>query len=311
VTPEKTRKIFTELQFEPKGNDVNGLKKGRASIAASILSVSLVAMGVQAQPVTLSNLNSSATINLNSSNAATAGMLDWTVDGYHNLSQQWFWFRADGMTREQTINTIGGLNATSSPDGRTLYTSYFNGSYGVRVDYLLTGFSPSSGISDISENISITNASATPLEFHFFQYSDFKLGGSPQNTLITLGRNLRGLYNEASLDKTDPAFRVALSETVVTPGANHGEVAIGGATFGRLTDNLPTTLNDNSGPAGGGLTDPTWAFEWDFIIAPGSSVGISKDKYLQIVPIPEPGTAALVGLGCAVAVIRRRCRKSS
>jgi len=57
VTPEKTRKIFTELQFEPKGNDVNGLKKGRASIAASILSVSLVAMGVQAQPVTLSNLN--------------------------------------------------------------------------------------------------------------------------------------------------------------------------------------------------------------------------------------------------------------
>src|SRR4051812_2347173 len=270
----------------------------------------VAALSAQAQSVTLTNLNSAATINLNSGNPSTAGMVDWSVDGYHNLSQQWFWFRADGMSREQTIDTIGGLNATASPDGRTLYTSYFNGSYGIRVDYLLTGFASGSGISDISENISITNGTANPLEFHFFQYSDFKLGGSPQNTIVTLGRNLRGLFNEASLEKTDPAFRVALSETVVTPGANHGEAAIGGLTFGRLTDNLPTTLNDNAGPVGGGITDPTWAFEWDFIIAAGSSVGISKDKYLQIVAIPEPGTAALLGIGCAMAVVWRRRRNS-
>jgi len=288
---------------------VKGLNKSFIKVSASIVSASLIALGAQAQTVTLSNLNSTATINLNGS-GLTAGMTDWTVDGLHNLSQQWFWFRAGGMTSESMINGIGGLNATASPDGRTLYTSYFNGSYGVRIDYLLTGFSSGSGISDISENISITNASSSPLEFHFFQYSDFKLGGSPQNTIVTLGRNLRGLFNEASLDKTDSAFRVALSETVVTPGANHGEAAINGFTFGRLQDNLPTTLNDNSGPVGGGLTDPTWAFEWDFIIAPGSSVGISKDKYLQIVPIPEPGTAALLGIGGAIAVIYRRRRNN-
>jgi hypothetical protein len=276
--------------------------------AACLLSLSsLLALSAQAQVVTLSNLNSSATINLGGT-PSTAGMTDWTTDGYHNLSQQWFWFRADGMTHEDTINTIGGLNYTASPDGRTLYTSYFNGQYGVRVDYLLTGFAGGSGISDISENISITNATANPLEFHFFQYSDFKLGGSPQNTIVQLGRNLRGLFNEASLDKTDPAFRVSLSETVVSPGANHGEAAINGATFGRLTDSLPTTLNDNAGPVGGGITDPTWAFEWDFIIAPGSSVGISKDKYLQVVPIPEPATAALVGLGAAALLIWYRRR---
>jgi hypothetical protein len=293
---------------------VNRLKNALGKITGSIVAVNVIAMvaalSAQAQSVTLTNLNSSATINLNSGNPSTAGMVDWSVDGYHNLSQQWFWFRADGMSREQTIDTIGGLNATASPDGRTLYTSYFNGSYGIRVDYLLTGFASGSGISDISENISITNGTANPLEFHFFQYSDFKLGGSPQNTIVTLGRNLRGLFNEASLEKTDPAFRVALSETVVTPGANHGEAAIGGLTFGRLTDNLPTTLNDNAGPVGGGITDPTWAFEWDFIIAAGSSVGISKDKYLQIVAIPEPGTAALLGIGCAMAVVWRRRRNS-
>jgi hypothetical protein len=302
-----SKQIQRQLQPEQKGKNVTEPRNGFVTGAASILCAGFIALGAQAQVVTLTNLNSSATINLNGS-GTTAGMTDWTVDGFHNLSQQWFWFRADGMASESMINTIGGLNATTSTDGRTLYTSYFNGSYGVRVDYLLTGYAGGSGISDISENISSTNASATPLEFHFFQYSDFKLGGSPQNTIVQLGRNLRGLFNEASLDKTDPAFRVALSETVVTPGANHGEVGVGGFTFGRLTDNSPTTLNDNAGPAGGGLTDPTWAFEWDFVIAPGSSVGISKDKYLQIVPIPEPGTAALVGIGCAMALIWRRRR---
>jgi hypothetical protein len=296
------------LQPEQKGKNVSEPRVGLVRSAALIVLAGFAALNAQAQVVTLTNLNSSATINLNGS-GTSAGMSDWYVDGYHNVSQQWFWFRAGGMNSESMINTIGGLNATSSPDGRTLYTSYFNGSYGVRVDYSLTGYSSGSGLSDISENISITNASSTPLEFHFFQYSDFKLGGSPQNTIVTLGRNLRGLFNEASLDKTDPAFRVALSETVVTPGANHGEAALGAFTFGRLTDNAPTTLNDNAGPVGGGLTDPTWAFEWDFVIAPGSSVGISKLEYLQVVPIPEPGTAALLGMGCALAAIWRRRRK--
>ena len=62
---------------------------------------------------------------------------------------------------------------------------------------------------------------------------------------------------------------------------------------------------------GGGPTDnPTWAFEWDFVIAAGSSVGISKDKYLQIQPIPEPSTAALAGF-VALGALLWRARKRS
>jgi hypothetical protein len=215
------------------------------------------------------------------------------------------------MNSEQTINSIGGLSVTQ-PNARTLYTSYFNGQYGVRVDYLLTGFSPLSGISDISETISITNATASPLEFHFFQYSDFQLGGDPGHTTLQLGRNLRGLFNEASMTKSNNNVVVGLSETVVSPGANHGEAANYNFTLGRLSDSTATTLNDNSGPVGGGATDnPTWAFEWDFVIAPGSSVGISKDKYLQIQGIPEPSITALAGVAALGAWFwRRRLNRS-
>ena len=273
----------------------------------SLAAVLLSALSAHAQTVNLTHNNSSASINLNGTGTG-AGMTGWTVDGINHLSQQWFWFRAGGMTSEQTINTIGGLSF-SMPDSRTLYSSYFNGSYGINIAYLLTGFSPGSGISDISESITITNATAAPLEFHFFQYSNFQLGGNSSDTTVQLGRNLRGLFNEASVIKTNPAFVFALSETVVSPGANHGEAENFSFTLGRLGDALATTLNDNSGPVGGGISDPTWAFQWDFIIAPGSSVGISKDKYLQVIPIPEPSALALVAVGGLAGLALRRARR--
>src|SRR5438105_732608 len=110
-----------------------GLKNRSLHCTVSLLSAAVVLLSLRthAQSVTLSNLNSTATINLNGS-GTNAGMIDWTTDGYHNLSQQWFWYRADGMTHEDMINSIGGLSYSTSADGRTLYSSYFNGQYGVR-----------------------------------------------------------------------------------------------------------------------------------------------------------------------------------
>ena len=53
----------------------------------------------------------------------------------------------------------------------------------------------------------------------------------------------------------------SLSETVVTPGATHGEAGLFPQTRNNLNDANPTTLNDIAGPAGPG--DVTWALEWD------------------------------------------------
>jgi len=222
-------------------------------------------------------------------------MTNWVVDGQNELAQQWFWYRVGSTGPEQPISAIGAP-VFSTPNARTLYTTYNNGSIGVTINYLLTGSSPGSGKSDVSESISITNASAAPIQFHFFQYSDFDLGG-PGGDTVQLGRNLRGLFNEA--DQTDGT--VLLTETVVTPGANHGEAAFYNATLVKLSDGNPDTLNDNAGPVGPG--NVTWALEWDFTINPGSSVGITKDKYLQV---PEPSVLGLLSVGLLALGLKRR-----
>jgi hypothetical protein len=184
------------------------------------------------------------------------------------------------------------------------YTPLTNGSYSVSVDYLLTGSPSGPGrmFSDISEMITIMNHSASPLDFHFFQYSDFNLNGVQGGQSAQIGKNLRGRFNEARLLSTSGA---ALTETVVTPGANHGEAAIYPQTLALLNDGAATSLSDNLNPVGPG--NVTWALEWDFIIAPGSSVGISKDKLLEVSAVPETSTW-MGGLFCLFAGISR-CRR--
>src|SRR5207248_1854749 len=132
------------------------------------------------------------------------------------------------------------------------------------------------------------------LNFHFFQYSDFDLLGTPGGDTVQLGKNLSGLFNEAR--QTEGTM--ALSESVDSPGANHGEANFYSTTRDSLNDGATTTLNDNAGPLGPG--DVTWAFQWDVDLTPsgqGSTFLISKDKRLQITTVPEPTSMALVCLG--------------
>jgi hypothetical protein len=91
-------------------------------------------------------------------------------------------------------------------------------------------------------------------------------------------------------------------ETIPTPGANRGEAAFYDSTLLRLSDANADILNNNAGPVGPG--NVTWAFEWDFTIAPGSSVGISKDE--QVEPFPEPSAFSLFALGFLCWVFCRR-----
>lgn len=257
----------------------------------------------QAQIVVLNHNNSSASIDTGSS----AGMFNWTVDGQNVLAQQWFWFRV-GLNAEAPINTLGAPVITT-PDARTLYTSYDNGNYGVRVDYLLTGFSAGSGNSDLAEIITIFNHTAAPLDFHFFQYSDFDLGG-PAGDSVALSVNSNplspsfGRYNTASqLDSF-----AGLTETVITPGANHGEAGYWNTTLTKLNNGVADNLSDANGPTGPG--DVAWAFQWDLTIPAGGSLGISKDKALQISLIPEPTTLALTALGAVGLVLWRKPRSA-
>jgi hypothetical protein len=268
--------------------------------AARALCTALGVLGVaitqsNAQVITLTDNNSVAEINTSSQ----SGMFNWSVQGRNELFQQWFWYGV-GSGALASIDHISPPTIVTTGT-RQLTATYANANFSVGIDYLLSGGSVvgpgQTAVSGIGETIRIINTSGTVLPFHFYQYSDFDLGGPPNNS-VQLGMNLRGLFNEAL--QSNP--NVALTETVTTPGANHGEVGFYASTLNRLNGGTPLTLNDNAGPVGPG--DVTWALEWDFNIDPGSSVLISKDKFLSVL-IPEPSTFAFVALGLALCVFRK------
>src|ERR1051326_7045390 len=165
----------------------------------------LVAASSPAQIQTLVNNNSFADINPNNQQ----GMFDWFVDGQNQLFQQWFWYRV-GLNPEQSIDTISAPLITR-PDAKTAYITYNNGAFSVEIDYVLTGQSAGSGQADIRESIRIHNFTANPLDFHFFQYSDFNLLNNPNGDNVALGTDLGGLYNEA-LQTKGPLNSATLAE---------------------------------------------------------------------------------------------------
>jgi len=269
--------------------------KSLFTLVVGALLLQLGSLQSRAAITTLSNNNSVAMVDPTSQ----AGMMYWAVQGQSQLNQQWFWYRV-GNNPEQSINTIGAPTLTmNGTRGLTaLYTS--PGQFSVQIDYLLTGGATvavgQNAVSDMAETITLNNLSGNPLDFHFFQYSDFNLGGGASDT-VQLGKNLFNLYNEAVQYKTG----IGLTETVTAPGANHGEVGLVGATLGKLNNGTADNLNDIAGPLTG---DVTWALQWDVTL--NGSYIISKDKNLNVViqPVPEPSTMAIVGLGLAGMAVR-------
>ena len=169
----------------------------RFSVAkAGGLAVLALALGVAGQAVaqvyTLTDLNSIARIDPYSQR----GMFDWSVEGQNQLYQQWFWYRVGNTGPEASINNISAPVVTTI-DSRSISLAYSAQTYSVEINYLLTGGAVGSRVSDILETIRIRNLGTSPLDMHFFQYSDFNLQGSAGNDVVGLGRNLRQLFNEA------------------------------------------------------------------------------------------------------------------
>jgi len=264
----------------------------------------LACLGLMSRPaeaavlsLTISDHNASATIEPTSGR----GMLDWTVDGYQHLEQQWFWYRV-GQDKEHNLSDLDlvgyRLIDTNWDDANDLLALKYSdpgGKFEIELRLVMTGGSPGTGLSDIAETISIKSTSDQPLDFHFFQYCDLNLMGTEtdQSVEITNGNSATQLDMSASV-----------SETVETPPANHFQAGIGSETLDMLTNDDPNTLGDVAGPLGPG--DLTWAFEWDFTLGPeGSSTDsflISKDKYVT----PEPAALSLLAAGALALTLRRR-----
>ena len=278
------------------------MKNVRRIIVSAAVVAALVAMApprAHAAPIALSDLNSSVSIDPDSQN----GVYSWVVDGTSQLFQQWFWYRIGSTGPESSIDTISAANAlvnntNHNPGNDTADILYTNGTLSVDVTYSLRGGPAGSRQSDLGEQVVITNNSQSALDLHFFQYSDFDLGGTFQG-------DTGSFVNPNTADQHDIAGTTYLSETVATPAPDRYQFGLYPNTLNQLNDGVATTLNDNPSATG----DVTWAFEWDRTVAPGQSFLISKDKRIGV---PEPATLFLFGtalIGAARASRRRKGRQ--
>jgi PEP-CTERM motif len=265
------------------------MRSGLVALAVAAVALPTVA-SAQVTPVTLSDGNSTALVDLNSS----AGMYQWTVNGLNNLNQQWFWFRA-GSGPQAPINSISSAVYSQSA-ANTLDTTYANASYSVEISYLLSGGAVGSQTADIAEGVTIHNLTASPLSFSFYQYSDFNLLDTPGGDSVVMDGS------SAYQSKGD----TSIAEGIINPTASYYEANYTGGTSSTLykLNNVNDLALGDVGSAGPG--DVTWAFQWDFTIPANGTQIISKDKELDIYVVPEPATVALVALGFTVILLRRR-----
>jgi hypothetical protein len=251
---------------------------------------------------TLSDENSQVDFDTSSS----ANAYNWRVEGSDQLFQQAFWYRVGDSGPEQSVHSLPigfqmASNTNSDPALDTLNVVYNGPGFNIEISYRLDGGLVGSGASDMGEQIAITNNTGAPLNFHFFQYSDFELMGTAANdTAMFLNANtVRQTEGELSLQ-----------ETIATPAASRREINFFAATRNKLEDGVASNL-DNLPPIGVplGPGDMTWAFQWDRII-PASGVGrtfiISKDKRLNVVPEPTTLVALSLAAGLMLCWQRRR-----
>jgi hypothetical protein len=236
------------------------------------------------------------------------GMYDWIIDG-NNLApvygaaggdddyRQWFWYRV-GATAEASIDTLplavaGASDSNFDGFNDKAFLRYLGGGLKIEVTYTLTGSTAGSGVSHIGEQISITNTGAEPLSLSFFQYGDFMLNAP------NVGGETITFENPNQVRESGASGYVM--ETVNTPVAQHREAEPFPITINKLNDGAPDNLVDNAGASG----DVTWAYQWDYTLAPNETVLISKVKDAVI---PEPTSMALTALGLIALVFAKRRR---
>jgi len=238
--------------------------------------------------------------------STTAGVLDWIVDGTSQLSRQWFWYRIgdDPEVPITLLDVDAGVTGATDTNGDGLddvaYVLYHGAGFDVGVRVSLDGGPVGTPFSDVAEQVTVTNTSAAALDFHFFQFADFDLGGTTLgDEVVHLGNGAQGRY-AFNAEQVDDEWTARVAE-VATETMAHCEANSAAALNAILNDGVADDLSDaeQAGPG-----DVAWAYQWDFVLDPGEAFMLSKDKMIT----PEPATLALLGGGAALALLLRRRR---
>jgi hypothetical protein len=274
------------------------------AVGAAILAASLGGLAREsncdASLITLSNGNSSVTINP----ASSAGLENWSINGQNQINQEWFWYRAGGSGAESSIDTISSASTQlydTTGDGQNDVAdiTYANSSLDISVLYRLSGGQSGSYTSDLGETIEVENLSKTTQTFSFFEYSNFTLAG------LTTGQSESITGNNTAKDSGNGWQE----ETTVSPKATDFDAAVDPTLLNKLTTvsgyNLPNVATAGPGDVEGG-------FEWTVSIMGGCSYEIAGDQIITGTPtksVPEPVGASLAAMALGGMLLARPRKK--
>lgn len=236
----------------------------------------------------LNHLNSQVTFDVG---LGSGSVSSWSVDGANQLYQQWYYYRIGGG-QELPLESIDATPTVTQSAPDRLEVTYANSQVSVNLIYILTGGTPGSGQSGINATVSARNLTANALDLHFFQYSDFDLGGAAAGDSVLFTQSL-GRYNKAT--QSDGGSTLTHTFTSGLNPPSRVEAALYDATLTSLTDGSATTLN---GVTSLGPGDVTYAIQWDALL---NSAGITGDALsigqVMSLQVPEPSFTAILAAG--------------
>lgn len=250
----------------------------------------------QAQTFTVPSPNGHVTLQA-TLNGPGSGLSDWQFAGASQLTQQWFYY-SFGSGPVNSIDQIAGPTAINNHGGAAPFLSavYSNANISVTAKFQL------SNLGTLTDTLTILNPSTSgqTQTFHFYQFSNFDLGGAAGGQNVQFSDNGSGINYQVN---QNVAGGGGIQGTVSgAPFATLEAQAGLGTQFGLGNGNPAPILDNATLIAGPG--DAVYAYEWDEALDPGQSFQIS-----ELQTVPEPSSVVLMGFGMLALVLF--CRRGT
>jgi len=281
-------------------------------IVVLFLLVALTVSTLKAGSITLTDMNSSVTIDP----TTQAGISSWIVDGKNHLLQQWFWFSFEpslGLLpkiTEKSLDTFELVSQELLSPSEAVFSYKTPDTLIIDLTISLTGGESRSGNSTLRKDIQFTllERPPPPVEIkevvNFVEYSHFDLMGTP-------GNDTRSTNNQS--DTTAPV-------NVFLRGRSEGQRSVLATDFGQfsnilpfLNDDDPTFLRDLNPPTPVPSVTGDVEFATQYRIGSIDPLPTGEPRQFTIVhqifrpvPVPEPSTLLLLASGLTGLAAWRR-----
>ncbi len=263
-----------------------------------------------AQEWTLTNSNSSLVFDDATDNTVNTSIYGWSVDAsVSRIFEMGLYYRIGNSTTEYPVkgNDIDSAahfavtRPATQPDPSEVRLTYLStdGRFNIDIASKLTGGATESRISSLKRKITITNLTASALDFHLFSYSDFDLTypSKLDNVAIIDGKAIQSGFTTSS--ETVGRGVTSVESASINPDLYEMDTM---ALIGSLSNGATAyDLNTSSAGPWPTNTDVQYALQWNFNIPASGSVSFDLNNNIYptkaLMLSRTPATSQCVNFG--------------